>query len=129
MSGPSSTAVGETSQKASSKWSLVSIAVVIVILLAFLISKVFQPDPFVETTMNLEGSLENGVRLFRMNCAGCHGINGQGLVGPSLQAISTRHRDTEIINQIVKGLTPPMPRFQMEPQEMADLLAYLNSLK
>ena len=33
------------------------------------------------------------------------------------------------INQVIKGLTPPMPSFEMEPQSMADLLSYLHSLK
>ena len=34
----------------------------------------------------------------------------------------------QLIQQVVSGKTPPMPRFQPEPQAMADLLAYLNSL-
>jgi hypothetical protein len=29
---------------------------------------------------------------------------------------------------VVSGRTPPMPRFQPEPQAMADLLAFLHSL-
>jgi len=28
----------------------------------------------------------------------------------------------------VSGETPPMPRFEIEPQNMADLLAYLKTL-
>ena len=63
-----------------------------------------------------------------MNCAGCHGIKAQGLVGPNLQKVTYQQSDPKIINQIVKGQTPPMPSFQMEPQTMADLLAYLDSL-
>jgi hypothetical protein len=29
---------------------------------------------------------------------------------------------------VVSGETPPMPRFEIEPQNMADLLAYLKTL-
>ena len=36
--------------------------------------------------------------------------------------------DKKIIIQVVKGLTPPMPSFEMDEQSMADLLVYLHSL-
>ncbi|KZR76619.1 c-type cytochrome [Prochlorococcus marinus] len=87
-----------------------------------------QRDPYVNATLDLEGSLEQGGRLFRINCAGCHGITAQGNLGPNLLDVSKRRNDAQLIRQVVSGNTPPMPRFQLEPQEMADLLAYLNSL-
>jgi hypothetical protein len=33
-----------------------------------------------------------------------------------------------LIQQITSGQTPPMPKFQASPQEMADLLSYLKTL-
>ena len=87
-----------------------------------------QADPYIRATMGLEGSEETGKQLFRMNCAGCHGIDARGLVGPALQNASLHHSDSALINQIVSGKTPPMPSFEMEPQAMADLLAHLHSL-
>ena len=81
-----------------------------------------------ETSLNLEGSINQGRKLFRINCAGCHGISAQGLVGPELNKVTSEINDQKIINQVIKGLTPPMPSFEMEPQAMADLLAYLHSL-
>jgi len=36
--------------------------------------------------------------------------------------------DKKIINQVIRGLTPPMPSFEIEAQSMADLLAYMHSL-
>ena len=63
-----------------------------------------------------------------MNCVGCHGISAQGLVGPELNNVTQELNDKKIINQVVKGLTPPMPSFEMDEQSMADLLAYLHSL-
>ena len=63
-----------------------------------------------------------------MNCVGCHGISAQGLVGPELNNVTEGLNDKKIINQVVKGLTPPMPSFEMDEQSMADLLAYLHSL-
>ena len=84
-------------------------------------------DPYVVATRSLDGDAQHGGLLFRINCAGCHGIAGQGLVGPSLQGVSTRLSDPQIIQQVVSGQTPPMPRFEIEPQGMADLLAHLHS--
>ena len=89
---------------------------------------VFQTDPFMTETLKLEGSIEHGEKLFRVNCVGCHGISAQGLLGPDLQAVSKNLSRKKIINQIIQGKTPPMPSFQMEPQSMADLLSYLKSL-
>ena len=63
-----------------------------------------------------------------MNCVGCHGIAARGLVGPDLHAISHRLNDQEIIKQVIEGLTPPMPSFEIDPQNMSSLLTYLHTL-
>jgi mono/diheme cytochrome c family protein len=98
------------------------------ILLLLVVLPAARSDPYTRRTLELVGSAENGGRLFRMNCAGCHGIAAQGLVGPSLQGVSQRKNDRQLIQQVVSGRTPPMPRFQPEPQAMADLLAHLHGL-
>ena len=85
-------------------------------------------DPYIQATLKLQGSAERGNHLFKMNCVGCHGIKGQGFLGPDLHEVNTRYSDSQIINQVLKGRTPPMPSFQMEPQAMSDLIAYLQSL-
>tara|TARA_Y100001968_G_C19198356_1_gene638676 strand:+ start:165 stop:452 length:288 start_codon:yes stop_codon:yes gene_type:complete len=88
----------------------------------------YQSDPYIKETLKSKGSIDNGNRLFRMNCVGCHGISAQGLVGPDLHDVTSRLNDAKIINQVAKGLTPPMPSFDIESQSMADLLAYMHSL-
>jgi mono/diheme cytochrome c family protein len=85
-------------------------------------------DPYTRQTLGLQGSVEHGALLFRLNCAGCHGIAAQGLVGPDLHGVAERKNQRQLIQQVVSGRTPPMPRFQPDPQAMADLLAYLNGL-
>ncbi len=90
--------------------------------------KASQQDPYIQTTLSLKGSADKGSRIFRINCAGCHGITAQGLVGPNLREVSKRLNDKQIINQVVKGRTPPMPIFELEPQAMADLIAHLHSI-
>ncbi|MAV10812.1 MAG: cytochrome C [Synechococcus sp. MED850] len=85
-------------------------------------------DPYLRATFDLQGSSDHGGQLFRINCAGCHGLAGQGLLGPELIGITDRFKDAQLVHQIVSGETPPMPSFQMEPAAMADLLAYMHTL-
>jgi mono/diheme cytochrome c family protein len=63
-----------------------------------------------------------------MNCAVCHGIEADGEVGPSLLSVSARKSKVKLIKQVVSGNTPPMPQFQPKPEDMADLLEYLERL-
>ena len=109
------------------KTILVFIGIASSVLLLWLLG-VFQNDPYIKTTLSLQGSPEKGERLFRVNCVGCHGISAKGLLGPDLHEVSSHMSQKKIINQVMQGRTPPMPSFQMEPEQMADLLAYLKSL-
>ncbi len=108
--------------------ALIVLASFTCVLLVLILLYASQQDPYVNAVLKLNGTQENGAILFRMNCAGCHGIDAQGLVGPNLQNVSSSRRDSELIKQVVSGRTPPMPSFQLEPEPMADLLAYLHSL-
>jgi mono/diheme cytochrome c family protein len=98
------------------------------IVLVLLVLPAARSDPYTRATLALQGSSDNGGRLFRLNCAGCHGGGAEGLVGPDLHGVERRKNDRQLIRQVVSGRTPPMPSFQPEPQAMADLLAFLHSL-
>ena len=63
-----------------------------------------------------------------MNFIGCHGITAKGLVGLDLHSITERLNDKEIIKKVIEGLTPPMPSFEINPQNMSNLLRYLHTL-
>jgi mono/diheme cytochrome c family protein len=108
--------------------ALVGMAAAACIVAVLLVLPAARADPYTRQTLELSGSSEHGGRLFRLNCAGCHGIAAQGLVGPNLHGVAERKSPRQLIQQVVSGRTPPMPRFQPEPQAMADLLAYLNGL-
>jgi mono/diheme cytochrome c family protein len=105
---------------------LAAACVAVVVLLVVLPAA--RSDPYTRSTLQLTGSMERGEQLFLINCAGCHGIAAQGLVGPNLHGVATRKNDRQLIQQVVSGRTPPMPRFQPAPEAMADLLAYLHEL-
>ena len=103
-------------------------AICVTLVLLVVVIPAARSDPYTRTTLQLSGSAEQGEQLFLLNCAGCHGIAAQGLVGPNLHQVDNRKNNRQLIQQVVSGRTPPMPRFQPEPQAMADLLAYLHSL-
>lgn len=115
-------------QRRSLAAALATLAAVACILLVVVVLPAARSDPYTRQTLELTGSATDGGRLFRLNCAGCHGLAAQGLVGPDLHGVERRKNDRQLIQQVVSGRTPPMPSFQPEPQAMADLLAFLHSL-
>ena len=128
MNTPSSKALINQDQKISS-WRilLTSIATVAFLIFLWKLGDLKQ-DPFITETLSIQGEALSGSKLFKINCVGCHGISAQGFVGPDLHEVTQEMSDKKIINQVIRGLTPPMPSFEIEPQLMADLLAYMHSL-
>ena len=128
MNTPSSKSLINKDQKISS-WRIFLLSTGTFVLL-FLIWTMgnFNQDPFIAETLSIEGNSLSGSKLFKINCVGCHGISAQGFVGPDLHEATQEMSDKKIINQVIRGLTPPMPSFEIEPQSMADLLAYMHSL-
>ena len=128
MNTPSSKALINQKQKIS-PWRIcfLSIATISFLILSWNFGN-FKRDPFITETLSIQGEVLSGSKLFKINCVGCHGISAQGFVGPDLHEATQELSDKKIINQIIRGLTPPMPSFEIEPQSMADLLAYMHSL-
>ena len=128
MNTPSSKALINKDQKISS-WRifLLSTAIATFLILFWRMGD-FKQDPFIMETLSIQGEALSGSKLFKINCVGCHGISAQGFVGPDLHEVTQEMSDKKIVNQVIRGLTPPMPSFEIEPQSMADLLAYMHSL-
>ncbi len=128
MNSPSSKALINQTQKINS-WRIFLLSFATVVLIIFLWSMgSFKQDPFITETLSIQGEALSGSKLFKINCVGCHGISAQGFVGPDLHEATQEMSDKKIIKQVIRGLTPPMPSFEIEPQSMADLLAYMHSL-
>ena len=110
-------------------WKMVLIVLLVAFIIIVLIYlKNHESNQYILKTLELEGSVKDGNALFKTNCVGCHGITARGLVGPDLHSITQSFNDKEIIKQVTGGLTPPMPSFEIDPQNMANLLKYLHSL-
>lgn len=106
-----------------------ALAVLLVILLVILVIHQWEiSDPYVRNVLSLNGDPVRGHAIFQMNCTGCHGLQADGRVGPSLQGVSKRKSEVGLIHQVTSGQTPPMPQFKPNPQDMADLLSYLEQL-
>ena len=127
-----STSSSSAAEKDSKREFLKNLFIVFVVLFIFFLiffAKHHENNKYIIETLELNGSAEEGVALFKINCVGCHGITARGLVGPDLHSITQRLNDKEIIKQVTGGLTPPMPSFEIDPVNMANLLKYLHSLE
>ena len=128
MNTPSSKALIKQEQKISSWRIFLLSSVTVILLILFWRMGDFKQDPFITETLSIQGEALSGSKLFKINCVGCHGISAQGFLGPDLHDATKVMSDKKIINQVIQGLTPPMPSFEIEPQSMADLLEYMHSL-
>ncbi|MEC4807053.1 MAG: cytochrome c [Jaaginema sp. PMC 1080.18] len=107
----------------------VAIAIILAIVIIAIALRAYQmSDPYIQNVLNVKGDPVRGEAIFETNCAGCHGLAGVGQVGPRLTNISKHKSQYNLIQQVISGQTPPMPKFQPEPEDMADLLQYLEQL-
>ena len=90
--------------------------------------RVVQPG---EYRSYLASQLQVNANIGRMTflgaCAPCHGMNGQGLIGPSLQGNSTLAdaKRLKLLLENGKGKMPPVGK-DWSPHELAELSAYLK---
>ena len=78
-------------------------------------------------TTQLKINEDIGRMTFEGACAPCHALNGEGLIGPSLQGNSTL-ADPERLRDLLengKGKMPPVGK-GWTPHELAELTAYLK---
>lgn len=84
------------------------------------------------------GDATSGGLLFAKNCAGCHGDQGQGKIGPALgsQGFQNAANQNFVAATIVRGRNgTPMPAFgrnsvsypKLTPQEVLDLAAFVTT--
>lgn len=82
------------------------------------------------------GRAQRGLTFAQTNCSQCHAI---GRVGespipeaPPFRTLHTRYPIESLAEAFAEGITtghPSMPQFQLDPAQINDLLAYLNSIQ
>lgn len=86
-------------------------------------------DPLANVT---SADIERGKKLFRSNCAGCHGIEGEGGSGPALtRGKFKRARDNAaLVELIINGIgTAGMPpSWHLLPDGPTHIAAYIRTL-
>lgn len=96
------------------------------------------PDELVRVAKSPNGRPENGVALFKVNCAGCHGAAGEGASGPALanpnflrfvsdgflMATMALGRQGTEMRPVKRG---PESILGLTSDEVNDLVAYLRS--
>lgn len=87
------------------------------------------PKPLANPTAE---DLAQGRRVFRAQCAGCHGIDGTGGSGPSLARRKLRHApdDEALVRVLVDGIsgTAMAAAWHLNNKELVRVAAYVRSL-
>ncbi len=76
-----------------------------------------------------EGSAEDvaqGQKVYQGNCGGCHGLRGEGLVGPALAGVP-KDRALPMIRQ-GKGMMPAFGSGQISDADLEKLVEFIESL-
>lgn len=105
-------------------------------LLALVLALLGGPDRPSGPPEDLSASVIAGERLTAEHCGTCHAIGRTGdsplASAPPLRDIPGRypveHLEEALAEGIIVAHDAPMPAFQMEPQEIADILAYMRTL-
>jgi mono/diheme cytochrome c family protein len=71
------------------------------------------------------GDVERGAGVFRTECAGCHGAQAEGGVGPALRETGL---DATTVGAVVEQGRGVMPAGIVDGQEQADVVAYVVSI-
>lgn len=81
-------------------------------------------------------SIEDGYLVAQRECSGCHAIGMKGdsprSDAPVFRHLLTRYHSTTLETELVEGIKlghPDMPRFQLNPTAVDDLIAYLKSIQ
>jgi ubiquinol-cytochrome c reductase cytochrome c subunit len=78
------------------------------------------------------GNVANGAKLFAANCESCHGAGGKnGQVGPTLAGVGLKAGQVAYMvrNPAAVDKTSSMPKLTITDKELADISAYVASLK
>jgi len=73
--------------KATTDWMLWGLAIMILMVLIFPIYRLYEPSARASAREVQEESLiEQGGAIYSLSCASCHGVTGEGGIGPALNS-------------------------------------------
>ncbi len=84
---------------------------------------------------DLVGSVQRGAALVRARCASCHAVEATGdspmPAAPPFRTLGAEYPVSDLQEAFAEGLVtahPSMPAFVFEPDEILDLIAYLEQV-
>ncbi len=79
-----------------------------------------------------EELIRQGRRIYRGNCAACHGLTGQGRIGPPHNHTGStwENADGELMSIVLEGRNRRMPAFQeqLTEAEIDSVLTYIKTM-
>lgn len=92
--------------------------------------------PLARTEEVLSPSAQRGLVFVRANCSRCHSIDRVSAsrlkVAPPFRTLHERYPIESLQESLAEGIVtghPSMPEFQLDPGQVADVIAYLKSLE
>ncbi|KQP58102.1 cytochrome c [Methylobacterium sp. Leaf108] len=83
-----------------------------------------------------DGQVQRGKTFVGANCARCHAVgraDASPLTGaPAFRTLHTKYPVEDLGEALAEGITtghPTMPEFRLDPDQVADVIAYLKSLE
>jgi cytochrome c len=74
-----------------------------------------------------------GLRFLNLHCAHCHAVaqtdESPLSRAPPLRTLHLKYPVADLRRPLAKGVHPIMPRFELEPDEVDDIMAYLKTLQ
>jgi cytochrome c len=82
------------------------------------------------------GNVERGRVFATAHCARCHAVTRVGAspiaIAPPLRTLHERYRIDDLAEAFAEGIStghPTMPEFRLEPDQIEDLIAFLNAIQ
>jgi mono/diheme cytochrome c family protein len=82
------------------------------------------------------GRAQRGLTFVQTHCAGCHAIGRAGdsplAIAPPFRTLHTRYPVENLAEAFAEGITtghPSMPEFVLDPAQINDVIAYLQTLR
>jgi mono/diheme cytochrome c family protein len=74
-------------EESTNKWMTAGLVIMALMVLVFPVYRFYEPSNREEARKSHVASLaEQGQAIYQLNCAACHGVSGEGGVGPALNA-------------------------------------------